>query len=251
MIRSALIALLLASVLPPVARAQGPPADAAAGESRGTDRPSPQPEATGPSQSRTESVGKGAEEVAALLRHLRESLSDTAAFAALAAEVATDSHRAAERWGETGRLLTENLRPTALDSLASSWSALRSDVDDLNSRIDGRARQRDADLETLTKLHESWTRAFDLARQADEPPAVLEHVQSTLEDIDATRPEVEQRRAQVLVLQDSVTRSLQTCDDALARIDHAREEAVERAFARQLGPVWQTVRASADARPSA
>ena len=247
------IALLLVSVgASPVARAQPPPADAAAaaGEMGVSTPVLQQPESTDPSQSPLPDLGKGAEEVAALLRHLTESLSDSAAFSALEADVAAGAHRAAERWIETAPLLKGNLRPTALDSLASSWDALRSELDDLSDRVDLRARRRDADLETLTKLHASWTRAFDLARKADDPASVLERVQSTLEDIDATRPAIEQRRARVLVLQDSVSRSLETCDDALARIDDSRREAVERAFARQLPPVWQSALPPVDGRSS-
>src|SRR5215467_13458507 len=64
-------------------------------------------------------VGKGAEEVAARLRDLARSLTDTTEIAALEAEVATYAHRVADTWDETGRLLERNLRTTALDSLAT------------------------------------------------------------------------------------------------------------------------------------
>jgi hypothetical protein len=184
-------------------------------------------------------LGQGAEEVAAHLRQLTGSLSDTAAFAALEAEVAADTHRAAERWSETGDLLKTNLRPTALDSLESSWQALRSQLDDVMERIDARARRRTADLDTLAKLHESWARALDLAQKADAPGPVLERARSTLAAIDAARPGIEQRRARVLVLQDSVSRALETCDDARASIDDARLQAIERIFVRQQPPVWR------------
>jgi potassium-dependent mechanosensitive channel len=184
-------------------------------------------------------LGQGAEEVAAHLRQLTGSLSDTAAFAALEAEVAADTHRAAERWSETGDLLKTNLRPTALDSLESSWQALRSQLDDVMERIDARARRRTADLDTLAKLHESWARALDLAQKADAPAPVLERARSTLAAIDAVRPGIEQRRARVLVLQDSVSRALETCDDARASIDDARRQAIERIFVRQQPPVWR------------
>jgi len=184
-------------------------------------------------------LGKGAEEVAAQLRQLTESLKDTAAFAALEAEVADDTHRAAVRWSETGNLLNASLRPSALDSLESSWQALRSQLEDVRDRIDERARRRAADLETLTKLHESWDRALNLAQKANAPAPVLERAQSTLAAIDAARPPIEQRHAHVLVLQDAVSRALQTCDDARARIDDARRQAIGRIFVRQQPPVWR------------
>src|SRR5262245_35564257 len=80
-------------------------------------QPPPAAEATSASHAAMPDVGKGAEEVAAQLRQLTESLLDTAAFASLEAEVAADTHGAAERWNETGDLLKTNLRPAALDSL--------------------------------------------------------------------------------------------------------------------------------------
>jgi small-conductance mechanosensitive channel len=203
-------------------------------------QPSPAPESRGASQAPMVDLGKGAEEVAAQLRQLTESLSDTAAVASLEAKVAATTHRAADRWRETGVLLEGNLRPAALDSLESSWDALRSQLDDLRAEIDARVRRRTGDLDTLTRLRESWARALDLAQKANAPAPVLERAQGTLAAIDAARPAVEQRHARMLVLQDSVSRSLQTCDDARDRIDDARHQAIERIFVRQLPPVWRT-----------
>src|SRR5262245_57989963 len=228
------VALLLVSLL-------------ASSVARGQQPPTP-PEATGAAQASMPDLGKGAEQVAAQLRQLTESLSDTAAFASLEAEVAADTHRTTERWNETGDLLKTNLRPTALDSLESSWQALRSQLDDVRERVDARVRRRMGDLETLAKLRESWARALYLTQKADAPAPVLERARSTLAAIDAVRPAIEQRHARVLVLQDSVSRALQTCDDARARIDDARRQAIERVFVRQQPPVWRIDLASLDPR---
>jgi len=171
-------------------------------------QPPSAPESEGVPHGAMPDFGKGAEEVATQLRQLTESLSDTAVFASLEAEVAAETHQATERWSQTGDLLKTYLRPAALDSLASSWQALRSQLDDVMDRIDQRARRRAADLETLAKLRESWTRALDLAQKADAPAPVLERAQTTLAAIDAVRPAIEKRHARVLVLQDSVSRAL-------------------------------------------
>jgi len=228
------VALLLASLL-------------ASAVSRGQQPPAPG-EATSASHAAMPDVGKGAEEVAAQLRQLTESLSDTAVFASLEAEVAADTHGAAERLNETGDLLKTNLRPAALDSLESTWQALRSQLEDVRERIDARARRRTADLETLAKLHESWARSLDLAQKTNAPAPVLERARSTLAAIDAARPPIEERQGRVLVLQDAVSRALQTCDDARARIDDARHQAIERVFVRQQPPVWGIGLASLDPR---
>src|SRR5262249_32253091 len=149
------VALLLVSLLAPA----GAPA-----------QPTPAPsQTTSGAPASMPDLSQGAEEVAACRRQLKGSLTATAAFAALEAEVAAATQRAAERWSETGDLLKTNLRPTTLNSLESSWQALRSQFDDVRQRIDARARRRTADLDTLAKLHESWARALDLAQKADAP----------------------------------------------------------------------------------
>src|SRR5262245_24972947 len=213
-------------------------------------QPPPAAEATSASHAAMPDVGKGAEEVAAQLRQLTESLSDTGVFASLEAEVAADTHGAAESLNETGDLLKTNLRPAALDSLESTWQALRSQLEDVRERIDARARRRTADLETLAKLHESWARSLDLAQKTNAPAPVLERARSTLAAIDAARPPIEERQGRFLVLQDAVSRALQTCDDARARIDDARHQAIERVFVRQQPPVWGIGLASLDPRRS-
>jgi small-conductance mechanosensitive channel len=207
--------------------------------------------ATGPATTTSQPVadlGKGAEEVAAQLRELTESLSDTTALARLETQVAATTSNAAQRWAETGTLLKGNLRQATLDTVASSWEVLRSQLNDVMREIDARARRSATDLETLTRLRESWTRTIDLAQKAEAPAAVQERAQSTLAAIEAAYPAVEQRHARLLVLQDAVSRGLQTCDDARARIDDARRQAIERMVEAQAPPVWRIGLASIDPR---
>src|SRR5262249_49521851 len=79
--------------------------------------------------------------------------------------------------------------------------------------------------------------------------SVQERAQSTVAAIEAARPAIEQRHAHMLVLQDAVSRGLQTCDDALARIDDARRQTIERMFVRQAPPVWRVGAAAVGPRP--
>src|SRR5262249_19588584 len=175
-----------------------------------------------------------------------ESLSDTTALTKLETRVAATTSNTAQRWAETGALLKDNLRPATLDTVASSWEVLHSQLTDLMGEIDVRVRRSATDLETLTRLRGSWTRTIDLASNAEAPAAVQERARSTLAAIEAASPAVEQRHAHVLVLQDAVSRGLQTCDDARARIDDARRQAIERVFEQQAPPGWRSGLASVD-----
>jgi potassium efflux system protein len=185
--------------------------------------------------------GRGAEDVTARLKDLERSLADAGALAALETEVSSYAHRTARHWHETSRQLTRNLRTTALDSLTTYWRALHSDLEDVELRINARVKRRDAELASVTALHDSWAHALEMARDAHEPVAVLQRVQSTIDAIDQTRPAIEQRRARLLVMQNGVSRAFQHCADALARIADARSEALARLLQPQDPPLWRVV----------
>lgn len=181
---------------------------------------------------------KGAEEIVARLRAVTRSLADADVFSALEAETSIITHQTTAQWQETERLLQGHQRSTALDSLESSWDAFRTDLDRVSRRIDARAAQRDDDLATLAALQTSWRRTLEVARNADAPPALLDRAQSALTMIDTTRAAVEQRRARLLVLQDAMSRAVQTSDDALGRIADVRRTAMEHVATPQQPPLW-------------
>jgi hypothetical protein len=238
--RRALAALLVLGALAPLgARAQTPPAP---------DASAPAPDAEPPE---LPDLSRDAEAVAARLRQLRESLNDQSAIEALEAEVGGLSRKITDRWNETTEVLKGQPRRLRLDSLASSWSALRESLQTTASRVEARAKRRDADLASLGQLHEAWTKALDAAEKGNAPSSVVERVRATLASIDAVKPLVEQRRTRLLVLEDGVSRSMQACDDALERIHDARREAVERIFSSHRAPVWEAAAGPREADTSA
>jgi len=196
-------------------------------------------------------LGHRAEEVAVRLRHIDQSLEDEAELRALEAEIDGAARATVELWDETGRLLSEGARRLALDALASAWSTVRGGLEAQRRAVDQRVHRREVDLAALQKLHEAWSGGRALAREGDAPPAVIERAEATLAAIDAMIPRVEQRRARVLVLQDVVSRSLESCDDALARVREARRDAVERIFVEREAPLWSPDAAASAASPRA
>ena len=231
------LAALLLAPLPGRAQDSPPTPDAGA---------APAPAATPEVSSfKSDEIGNRAEDVAGQLRAMNEDLADQAAFVALETEVFQYSHRLADRWKETDQILAGAPRRAPLLTLASSWRALRTELVDLRTEVDRRARQREADLATLDRLQGLWSWTLDHARTVGAPEPVLGRVQATLAAIDATRAEVETRRGRVLVLQDAVSRATQACDDAVARIADAHRDVIDHIFVRNLPPVWS--RAQPDA----
>jgi potassium-dependent mechanosensitive channel len=234
---AALLAALLLAPLP--GRAQdSPPAPNA------STAPAPvaSPEA---SSFKSDEIGKRAEDVAAQLRAMTEAIADQAAFSALEIEVLQYSHRIADRWRETDKILAAAPRRAPLVTLASSWRALRTELVGLRAEVDRRAELREADLATLDRLQGLWRWTLDHARGVGAPEPVLGRVQETLAAIDATRAQVEARHGRVLVLQDALSRATQACDDAIARIADAHRDAVGHILVRNLDPVWSRARPDA------
>jgi small-conductance mechanosensitive channel len=203
-------------------------------------------------------IGGRAEQVAARLRAMTTAIADQATFTQLENDVFQQSHRVSDRWRATDQILALTLRRNPLETLASSWRALRTQLEGLQTRVDERANKRAADLATLDQLKKLWSWTLDHANAQSAPEPVIERVQATLAAIDATRAQVDARNSRVLVLQDAVSRAIQACDDAGARIEDAREKSLDRIFTANVSPVWRlfgtqpaSETAAAPAAPSA
>lgn len=222
--RSVLCAALLLVALPAFAQqpAQAPPTQEA-------------------SQVTLDEISQRAEDVATQLRDMSEAISDPDAFASLDERVFRFSRRIADRWRETDQILGRALRRGALETLASSWRALRTELLPLRADVDGRLARRETDLASLDRMKESWTWTLEHADSVGVPAPMIGRVQQTVAAIDATRTQIDARRNRLLVLQDAVSRAAQACDDAIARIADAREQAVSRIFADRQPPLWRNL----------
>lgn len=242
---TAFAALLFAAL---VASAQGSAPAAAPGA---TPAAAPAPGTQPVSQFTLDEIGERAEDVATQLRSMIEAISDQDAFAQLEERVFHFSHRISDRWRETDQLLAGSLRRGPLETLASSWRALRTELLQIREIVDSHLDRREADLASIDRMKETWNWTLEHANSLGVPPPVLGRVQQTLAAIDATRVQVDARSARLLVLQDAVSRAMQACDDAASRIANARKQAVTRVFATHEPPLWESLEAFApdDARP--
>jgi potassium-dependent mechanosensitive channel len=191
-------------------------------------------------------IAARAEEVAGRLRRMTAAIGDRESFDRFERAVAETTGQVAQQWEATTRLLEGSPRRITLESSAATWGALRLQLRDLADEAALRAKHRGADLAALDGLHATWTSAVGLARSAAAPQAVVERAEATLSAIAATRVEVQGRRDHLLVLQDAISRSLQACDDASARIQDALAALLQRIFVRNESPVWEVRHLLAD-----
>lgn len=236
--RALVAALLLAA---PLARAQGP---APAATPIANAAPSATP-AAAPAQFTLDEIGDRAEDVATQLRDMNEMLADSASYTQLEDRVLGFSHRVGDRSRDTDRILGGSLRRGPLSTLSSSWRALRTELLAVRVEVDDRLAQREANLATIDRLKETWAWTLDRVKAANAPAQVVGRVQETVAAIDATREQVDARHSSLLVLQDAVSRAMQTCDDAISRVAESRKQAVSRAFAMHEPPLWVMLRAPA------
>jgi len=190
-------------------------------------------------------LGSRAELVATILRQVVDSLADEPVFDALEAELAAANRQVAERWTITDRTLAAPARHVALESIETSWHALRRHFEALQATIAARAQHRERDVATLARLHDTWSGSFEEAQKAGAPDAVVARAQATLAAIEATQAPVEKSRARILVLEDEASRGIQMCDDALDRVDVARRMYRERMLVDRDPSLWQQPLATA------
>lgn len=192
-----------------------------------------------PSNLTLDEIGGRAEGVAARLRSMTTAIADQTEFAKIERAVFQHSHLVSDRWRATDQILSLTLRRNPLATLASSWSALRTQLEALQKQVDVRATARAADLTALDQLKTLWVWTQEHAKAQNAPTPVIERVEATLAAIDATRMEIDARNSRLLVLQDAVSRAIQACDDAGERIEGAREKSLDRIFTANAPPVWR------------
>ncbi|HBZ68888.1 MAG TPA: hypothetical protein DEP35_03725 [Deltaproteobacteria bacterium] len=90
----------------------------------------------------------------------------------------------------------------------------------------------------LAKRRDLWRRTEDDARASGAPAPVLDRVQESLAALSATQKSVEKRRAEMLAMQDKVTRELALVDDAVSRLTAYRQQTVGKILVRDSHPVW-------------
>jgi potassium efflux system protein len=216
-----------------------PAPSSAASRPAGTETPAP----AAPGVSLAE-IGARAEQTAGELRRMADSVVQTADLAALTDSVDRNASQVAASWTETAGLLGGEPRLSEVDALLSAWEALRVDLGRLGRELDALTRAREAANNALADMRKSWTTTLEEAKRTQAPAAVVARAQATLAAIDATGSLVDRRNDRLLVLQDSVSRSRQGCDDAIARLHEARNEVLRRMLSSREPGLWRLGRAA-------
>jgi small-conductance mechanosensitive channel len=145
---------------------------------------------------------------------------------------------------ETYRVLKQNRSLAALDELLDPWemaaNQAQSWLDILTRRVEG--------LEDLLKRLDEARARWTLTQQAlaaqptGAPAATLDRVKDTLTLIGSVRDTVEQRRGELLVLQDRAAQVLARASEMLDQVQATRRSVLGQLFVRDGLPAWSLLR---------
>jgi small-conductance mechanosensitive channel len=165
-------------------------------------------------------------------------LAPNAQLKAIEADLPDLSNRDAEQLADLDRTLEQGPQIFVVDALLRTWARSRSDIASSNNLLTNQAKRLEDLLSDLANRRDLWRRTQDDARASGAPQPVLDRVQESLAALSATQKSVEKRRAEVLAMQDRVTRELALVDDALGRLAAYRQQHLGKILVRDSHPVW-------------
>jgi small-conductance mechanosensitive channel len=125
-----------------------------------------------------------------------------------------------------------------LSYLESEWRPLRRNLATWNHQLSGYLSRLEGEIAELDEIGKVWRETLEAATVANVPPEVLGRIQAVLAETEKARKEIERYRGRALTLQNRVTAQDARIVDALALIAQTRENALERLFTPDGGPIW-------------
>jgi potassium-dependent mechanosensitive channel len=144
---------------------------------------------------------------------------------------------------ETYRVLRESPSLAALDELLEPWDNARDQAKGWLAVVTRRAEDLEGLLKRLDELRAHWR--LTQASLVGAPEATAERIQDTLAVIDSVKASVDQRRAEVLVVQDRVAQVLARSEEMLDQVQATRRSLLGQLFVRDGLPIWGFVIQSA------
>jgi small-conductance mechanosensitive channel len=183
-------------------------------------------------------IASRAEELSTFLRQVETGLAPSPQLKAIEDDLPELSERDADLLADLDRTLEQGPQLHVLQALISLWTRTRNDIAASNALLTDQAKRLEDLVGELSRRRELWRRTQDEARASGAPAPVLDRVQETLAAIYATQKSVDKRRAEILAMQDKLTRELALVDDAVSRLNAYRQTTVGKILVRDSHPLW-------------
>ena len=229
---------LPAPAAPPPSQAAIPATQAAPPAAQGAAPATPGAPAELPPTIAVPDIATRAEELSTYLRSVEAGLAPSPQIKAIEESIPDLSDRDAEQLADMDRTLEQGPQLHVLEALLRTWARTRSDIATSNNLLTDQAKRLEDLVGELGKRRDLWRRTQEDARASAAPDPVLGRVQESLAAISATQKSVDKRRAEILAMQDKVTRELALVDDAMSRLTAYRKQTVGKILVRDSHPVW-------------
>ena len=123
--------------------------------------------------------------------------------------------------------------------LAEAWHKLNEKLSAWTRDLTRRAAQRDEQIVKLGQIAKTWEATSKLAQSSGAQREVLQRVAGIIEKAKQTGETVQKQRSKLWTLQKRVADQDAQMAAALAAVEQARSEAVNRLFAPDSAPIWR------------
>ena len=184
-------------------------------------------------------VATQATEVATLLRTVRTEVGPSPALATIHTGLPEVSATIDLELAATSTLLQGQPTLAVLQRQQQRWQRRHQQTTGWLHVLTGEATHLQAVAHRLSALHTTWDATRVAAQQAPAPAPILQQIDATLADLSAAQTPLEAQRVAVLDLQSRVAHAVARCEQALAQLAQAQQQAVTGMLVRDGLPLWQ------------
>lgn len=125
-----------------------------------------------------------------------------------------------------------------LHDMENEWKAASTQLNEWADTLTQLAGQLDDILTSLTALSDEWKKARERSTEDQLPEAVVQRIDTTIQELTATEEEVRTRRARLLELQNAVSEEIVDTGTILDILENRRREQQERLLSSDSPPLW-------------
>lgn len=215
------------------------------------DTPTTVPATPSPAPVPLEEVAARSQEVVALLRDVEDGLQPKPEIETIRKELPKWGSRVEELQMDAMQVLASTPSRTALDAVEGPLVTAGKKLDEWKVLLTTRGRELESFINQLEGMRDTWAITRKAARKEKAPAALLTRIDETVAAVGKTLTHLEERRDDLLVLQDHVARLIARTDEVQRDIDRRSEDIVSRLGERTDPRIWELDWASVASRRAA
>jgi small-conductance mechanosensitive channel len=211
----------------------------AAGAARLPATPTPVPATPTEAPVPLEEVALRAQEVTELLEDVDEALQINPEVEKILQEMPAWTSRVDQLQDDAVHVFSRSPSRSSLDLLAGPWQAAANQLNRWKDVLAARGHELQAFVERLDEVQRTWLVTRDVARRADAPASIRQRISETIAAVSESSKRLEDRRDQLLLLQDQNAKLLARTNEVRRDIDRLREDLVSQLGERNGKRIWE------------